>query len=328
MSRWDEFGRFKPAPKKPPPARGIRMNKSGTTWWGQRWIEALESVLRGDAGRLARGRTYARAGRTHDLVISNGKVTAKVTGSRSAPYEITIALGPLDEAAWAKAIDLMAKKAQFSAELLAGRMPQAIDEVFREAGVSLFPTQRSDLRTSCSCPDWGDPCKHIAAAHYVLGEAFDQDPFLLFEVRGRAKEHVLDALRAARDASSAPKGKQGRTRELAREDEAQAVPTVKLGKLNAADYDRTSDALPALHLLFQEPVTQGSLLRQLGAPAAWNSDASPADVLAPLVQAAAEAARRLALAEPSDVAEEPPPPEDPPRGSPARRKRAGKRGGK
>ena len=66
------------------------MKKAGTTWWGQRWIEALEHVLFGDSARLARGRTYARAGRTHDLVVSRGKITAKVTGSRATPYAITI----------------------------------------------------------------------------------------------------------------------------------------------------------------------------------------------------------------------------------------------
>ena len=85
-----------------------------------------------------------------------------------------------------------------NSELLAGQMPQAIDEVFVEAGVSLFPKQRADLKTRCSCPDWGDPCKHVAATHYVLGEAFDRDPFLLFELRGRTKHEVLSALRSAR----------------------------------------------------------------------------------------------------------------------------------
>ena len=198
MSRWSSYGWYKPAPKKPPPERGIRMKKAGTTWWGRRWIEALENVLRGDSGRLARGRTYARAGRTHDLVVKGGTVTAKVTGSRSTPYEISITLTQLGEPAWKKAIAAMASKAQFSAELLAGQMPQAIDDAFVEAGVSLFPKQRADLETSCSCPDWGDPCKHVAATHYVLGEALDRDPFLLFELRGKTKEQVLDALRVAR----------------------------------------------------------------------------------------------------------------------------------
>src|SRR3954451_12994897 len=107
MNSWDR-GWPRAAPKKPPPAHGIRIKKAGTTWWGQRWIEALESVLRGDSGRLARGRTYARAGRTHDLVVKGGKVTTKVTGSRATPYAITIELAELGAPAWEKAIDGMA----------------------------------------------------------------------------------------------------------------------------------------------------------------------------------------------------------------------------
>jgi len=275
------------------------MKKSGSTWWGQRWIEALVGVLRGDSARLARGRTYARAGRTHDLVIKGGKVTAKVTGSRPAPYAITIELTKLDAAAWKKAIDGLAKKAQFSAELLAGQMPQAIDEVFAEAGVSLFPKQRGDLATKCSCPDWGDPCKHVAATHYVLGEALDRDPFLLFELRGRTKEQVLDALRAARGAAVDARAKVAGEPKDATLD----VPTVKLGKLEAAVYDKPRAPLPALHFAFDEPVAHGAVLRQLGVPIAWEGDASPADVLAPLVRAAAEAARRIAMAEAQDADE-------------------------
>ncbi|MBX3160708.1 MAG: SWIM zinc finger family protein [Deltaproteobacteria bacterium] len=302
MSRWSLYGGYRPAPKKPPPERGIRMTKAGTTWWGRRWIEALEGVLRGDARRLARGKTYARAGRTHDLVVKGGTVTASVIGSRPTPYRITIALTQLAEPAWTTAIAAMASKAQFSAELLGGQMPQAIDDAFVEAGVSLFPKQRTDLRTSCTCPDWGDPCKHVAATHYVLGEALDRDPFLLFELRGKTKEQVLDALRAARGgahASAPTKGRKAKRAEAA----APEVPTVKLGKLDAAEYDRPREALPALRFMFHEPVTHGAVLRQLGAPAGWTSDASPADILAPIVRAAAETARRIALGEPPTEAE-------------------------
>lgn len=308
MSRWSRFGWYESTPKKPPPERGIRMKKAGTTWWGQRWIEALENVLRGDSARLARGRTYARAGRTHDLVVKGGEVTARVTGSRATPYKITIELTELSAPAWKKAIDGLAKKAQFSAELLAGQMPQAIDEVFVEAGVSLFPKQRADLKTSCSCPDWGDPCKHVAATHYVLGEALDRDPFLLFELRGRTKDQVLDALRAARGGvGEAPAKKAGKSK-VAPADATSEVPTVKLGKLKACEYDKPREPLPTLHFSFDEPVTHGAVLRQLGAPMTWEGDASPADVLAPLVRAAAETARRIAMAEPSDAGESSPPP--------------------
>lgn len=327
MSRWSRFGWYESSPKKPPPERGIRMKKAGTTWWGQRWIEALENVLRGDSARLARGRTYARAGRTHDLVVKGGKVTAKVTGSRATPYKITIELTELSAPAWKKAIDGLAKKAQFSAELLAGQMPQAIDEVFVEAGVSLFPKQRADLKTSCSCPDWGDPCKHVAATHYVLGEALDRDPFLLFELRGRTKDQVLDALRAARGGVGETAAKKAGKSKASPADATSEVPTVKLGKLNAGDYDKPREPLPTLHFSFDEPVTHGAVLRQLGTPTTWEGDASPADVLAPLVRAAAETARRIAMAEPSDASESlPSPPATSTRGRAGRKGAAKRRG--
>lgn len=312
MSSWDRFRGFESGPKKPAPEHGIKMKKAGTTWWGQRWIGALEEVLRGDAGRLSRGRTYARAGRTHDLVVHGGKVTAKVTGSRAEPYEITIKLAQLDDSAWKEAIAGMAAKAQFSAELLAGEMPQEIDEVFRASGVSLFPKQRADLVTKCSCPDWGDPCKHVAATHYVLGEALDRDPFLLFELRGKTKAQVLSALRIARGGPAAEKASSTkRTSKQPGDEEVVEIPKVTLGKLKAADYDKSPEALPALQFTFDEPLSHGAVLRQLGAPKAWAAEATPADVLAPLVRAAAESARRIAMAGANDApSDEPLSPEE------------------
>ena len=281
------------------------MKKAGTTWWGQRWIEALEHVLRGDAGRLARGRTYARAGRTHDLVVEGGTVTAKVTGSRAAPYRITIDLAQLGEAAWKQAIDGMAAQGA-----VLGRAARGADAEGHRRGLPMpraracSPRSAPSCTTSCSCPDWGDPCKHVAATHYVLGEALDRDPFLLFELRGKAKAHVLEALRAARGATGAPTASKRKAR-AEREPEGHEVPTVKLGKLDAAAYDRPREALPSLRFGFDEPVMHGAVLRQLGAPAAWEGDASPADVLAPLVRAAAQIARRIAMAEPSEPGDRP-----------------------
>jgi uncharacterized Zn finger protein len=295
VNRWDRWTEYSRAPKKPPPEHGIKMKKAGTTWWGQRWIEALQSILRGDAGRLSRGRTYARAGRTHDLVVDGGKVTAKVTGSRPAPYEVTFELRRLEDAVWDAAIAGMAQKAQFSAELLAGRMPEEIDQVFVAAKASLFPLRREDLATDCSCPDTGDPCKHVAATHYVLGEALDRDPFLLFELRGRPKEQVLDALRAARSGASGGAGEAQAPHTAARA--VLDVPGVSLGNVTPADYDAPRAALPALGFSFDEPATHGAFLKQLGSPAAWRGESSPAEALAPLVRAAAEKARRLALAD-------------------------------
>jgi len=296
MSRWDDWGWYRPAPKRPPPARGIKMKRSGSTWWGQRWIEALERMSRGYSNRLGRGRTYARAGRTHDLVVEGGVATAKVTGSRATPYKVRIALAKLSEATWRKAIMTMAGRAQFAAALLAGQMPQDIDAAFQAGGTSVFPAKAADLQTSCSCPDWANPCKHVAATHYVLGEALDRDPFLLFELRGRTKEQVLAALRAARAVAGDMASRAGNKDRRAADDDE--VPRVSLGRVTAADYDKPRESIPMLHFTFDTSPVSGAVLRQLGAPAGWSSETPPAETLAPILRAAAEQARRLAMAEP------------------------------
>lgn len=293
-------------PKRPPPKRGIKVKKAGATWWGKRWIEALERMSGGYSSRLARGKTYARAGRAHDLAIGDGKVTAKVTGSRE-PYEVRIELAALGDAVWSRATAAMAAKAQFAADLLAGRMPDEIDDAFKQAGKSLFPVKASDLRTDCNCPDWANPCKHVTAVHFVLGEAFDRDPFLLFELRGRSRGQVLETLRAARAADAGAGPASERPRRSGKRSGASAagaaaepvaeieVATVSLGRLKAADYDAPPEPLPSLSFGFDAPPVSGALLRQLGAPSGWGGALTPADRFGPMVRAAADAARRLAL---------------------------------
>jgi uncharacterized Zn finger protein len=295
--------------KQPPPEHGLKIKKAGTTWWGKRWLDALEVVLRGDGGRLARGRSYARAGRVHELGVAGGSITAQVTGSRPTPYTVRLELRALDEAIWTRVLAALAEKAQFSAELLAGRMPEAIDEVFRSARASLFPRERAELVTECSCPDSGDPCKHVAATHYVLGEALDRDPFLLFELRGKTKAQVLAALRAARAATTpaarAPRAKRTAAkpapaaRHTAPRQPSPPSPRATPARPSAEAYDRLPSALPSLHFSFEEPATHGAMLKQLGAPAAWHGTQSLADALSPVVSAASEAARRLARSEPA-----------------------------
>ncbi|MBE2295885.1 MAG: SWIM zinc finger family protein [Phycisphaerales bacterium] len=161
-------------------------------WWAKRWIGVLESF---DIGaRLGRGRSYARQGQVLDIEIAPGEVKAKVQGTRASPYRVLIQLKPLPAAAWHKLIKAMKAEARFGAKLLAGEMPNDIEEVFRAEGLSLFPKAHGDLKTECSCPDWSNPCKHIAAVYYLLGEAFDQDPFLMFRLRGMEREVLLAQL--------------------------------------------------------------------------------------------------------------------------------------
>jgi uncharacterized Zn finger protein len=133
-----------------------------------------------------------------DIHVRPGWVRSRVQGSRRTPYKVSIELRPLTDRQWDRVFDALAGQAIFAAQLLNGEMPADVETVFAAVDVPLFPTSRGDLETDCSCPDWANPCKHIAAVYYLLGERFDEDPFLLFELRGRGEEAVAAALRERR----------------------------------------------------------------------------------------------------------------------------------
>jgi len=177
---------------------GIKaQTKSGTfgkSWWAQRWISSLESL--GMDSRLARGRSYARSGQVLSVQIEPGKVSARVQGSRSTPYRVTIGVKTLSEADWRAAAEALAGQAIFAAKLMAGEMPDDIESAFEGVGLSLLPGSAKDLSTDCSCPDWSNPCKHTAAVYYLLGEEFDRDPFLIFRLRGMEREPFIAMLGA------------------------------------------------------------------------------------------------------------------------------------
>ncbi|MFD4758300.1 SWIM zinc finger family protein [Streptomyces sp. NPDC058439] len=176
------------------PARGKRA--FATTWWGQAWVTALEdSTL--DAGRLSRGRTYARQGKVGPADVAPGRVKAAVQGSRPSPYRSSVRLPVLTDAQWDTLLDTVAARAGHLAALLDGEMPAELVDDSRLAGVPLLP-QPTELDPDCSCPDWGFPCKHAAALCYAIAAAIDTDPFVLFALRGRGREEVLAQLRARR----------------------------------------------------------------------------------------------------------------------------------
>ena len=185
------------------PANGIRAKSQrgpfGTSWWAGRWIAALEGLVH--AGRLQRGRTYARNGQVVSMDVSTEGVTAKVQGSSRTPYSVQIRFKGFDDQVWGRVIEAMSEQALFAAKLLNGEMPNEIEAVFAAAGVSLFPDRPGDLITDCTCLDYANPCKHTAAIHYLLGERFDDDPFLVFLLRGRSKEQIVAALRTLRTGS-------------------------------------------------------------------------------------------------------------------------------
>jgi uncharacterized Zn finger protein len=162
-------------------------------WWSQRWLDLLDSYR--FKKRLERARNYARQGNVLSIEFKGAKVLAKVQGSEVEPYKVSLSLEPFSDEQWNYVIDTMSQRAIFAAKLLAGEMPQNIEEVFTSNGLSLFPFTLSDVQSKCSCPDKANPCKHIGAIYYQLGDRFSEDPFVLFQLRGRTKEQIISDLR-------------------------------------------------------------------------------------------------------------------------------------
>ncbi|NDD28988.1 MAG: metal-binding protein [Proteobacteria bacterium] len=246
-----------------------RTQTFGQAWWSRKWIAALEGL--GWDARLGRGRSYARSGQVLDYTVAAGRVTAKVQGSRPKPYKIDIALAPISDREWEKVLDALAARAEYVARLLNGDMPQDIDEAFAEAGAALLPRTSSELQNTCSCPDWGNPCKHIAAVYYVIGEALDSDPFILTTLRGRDRETLLGALRARRG------------------DEPMAVVPEETNEALSLEGFWQGGAVE-LDPDLSPPRVRASVLRRLGVPGAWTTVDEMQAVFANVLAAASEAA--------------------------------------
>ncbi len=250
----------------PIPVDGIKAKSQkgqfAKNWWADKWIAALERLM--DSGRLSRGRSYARRGQVLNIDLTPGHVASRVQGSQRSPYKVSIDLKPLADADWDKAIAAMSEQAIFAAKLLAGEMPPDIEEAFQKAKVPLFPASKNDLVTSCSCPDWANPCKHVAAVYFLLGERFDQDPFLLFELRGRSKQQIIEALRASRAAEAPPVMSPQPTVWQ----EAAAAKAPSLAECLEA-YWEAGEGLDGLEIRVAEPPVALALLKRLGEPSFW-----------------------------------------------------------
>jgi uncharacterized Zn finger protein len=268
MSSWREW-----SPSRPIPVEGGVKTKSkrgaiGEQRWSQRFIAVLDSY--GMSSRLQRGRSYARKGQVIEFALEPGIVVAYVQGSRPDPYLVTIKVRPLTPTQWAAVESRLGAQALFRARLLAGEMPAEIEEVFASCGTPLFPASSRDLTMSCSCPDWGVPCKHLAAVCYVLAEAFDADPFTMLAWRGKGRDDLLAALRgAAGPAAPDRRGQAGRQTEGAQASPASAVLSDVAGaplEESLADFWSPGLSQARLRALPPSPATPPDLLLRLSDP--------------------------------------------------------------
>ena len=162
-------------------------------WWVDRWLALLDSYR--FKKRLERARNYAREGNVLDIAFVTEGLEAQVQGTDPRPYQIDLQLEQFSDEDWHYVVAGLAEQAYFSAELLAGSMPEKIETVFVQNGLSLFPFNLGEVRSRCSCPDKANPCKHIGAVYYQLAGYFQADPFMIFRLRGRSRSHLLAQLR-------------------------------------------------------------------------------------------------------------------------------------
>ncbi|MBI1763137.1 MAG: SWIM zinc finger family protein [Acidobacteria bacterium] len=286
MGYWNDWSNYKPRIKA---KGGIRAQSKrgsfGETWWGKRWVATLESF---DIGaRMGRGRSYARNGSVLAIDIASGEVKAKVQGSYPQPYKISIKLKAMPDSDWRKLAKALSTQAIFAAKLLAGEMPPEIEDVFKAADLALFPAKSGDLHTDCSCPDWSNPCKHIAAVYYLIGEEFDRDPFLLFKLRGMERAAFTKLLGAATPAAAAEEAV------LARPPEP----------LNATTFWQAAPLPPDWLGEARTPPVNAAVLQRLGNFPFWRGSETLAEALTPVYVAAS--ARGLEVFVGSERAVEP-----------------------
>ena len=171
------------------------MSQFTRTWWGDTFLSTLETFT--DTNRLRRGRSYANGQKVKSFEIDCDRVIAKVKGSVNAYYGVykeplyTVELDfePISRAKWTALIAIMATKVSILSRLLVGEIPDNIEECFETLDLHLLP-QKSDFTSQCSCPDWSNPCKHIAGVYYLIAAELDRDPLILFELRGLSREDL------------------------------------------------------------------------------------------------------------------------------------------
>jgi len=159
----------------------ITGTKLTTTWWGKSWNKNLESYS-DYSNRIGRGRSYVRHGAVLDLKMTQGKISALVQGSEAKPYQVTINIQSLPKDIWETLTNDCTGKIDSMQELIEGKFPKALSELFTAKGKGLFPAPK-EISLNCSCPDYANMCKHVAAVLYGIGARLDDDPSLFFALR-------------------------------------------------------------------------------------------------------------------------------------------------
>jgi uncharacterized Zn finger protein len=240
----------------------------GRTWWSQRWLRPLGELDAEFDGRLARGRALARDGGVLQLCVEPGLLLAMVKGSYWERHDVAIQVPTLSDSVWAQVIDVLTKDTLTVATLLADEMPTRIEAAFARADAPLF-VEMDELAAECACADAYHPCRHILATMYAMAARLDQEPLLLFELRGRSSAALLSALR----------------RQWAGEEDIAPETHDSLPGLRADRYFGPVPPLDDFAVNYAEPEEDAAILRRLGRPAFAREGEDVVAALTPVYQA-------------------------------------------
>ena len=203
-------------------------------WWVEQWMELINSYR--FKKRLERAWTYAREGNVTSIRFEGRRVHARVQGTGEEPYKVKLWLDVLNDEDWGYVLEALTQKARWSAQLLAGIMPADIERAFAASGRRLFPFKLQEVRSECNCPDKANPCKHISAIYFLMGDRFSEDPFVLFQLRGRTRSQLIEDLAQQRRAA---------LKAIAKEDESK--------RKNSQDSTTNLDSSPPPHPAVLDP---------------------------------------------------------------------------
>ncbi len=244
----------------------------GRSWWSGRWLRALSNWL--STSMLATGRLYVRRGQVTDLSVQVGTVTARVHEPDGTVCAVRLGMTTFSDDVWDRVIRMVAGSISYSAHLLNGDVPRDVEDLFRSAGVGLFPERRAEVDAECDCPEWSAACNHVAAVLVLLGDQMDEDPFLLLRLRGRAHEQVMASLRAVRamlaQSPDAASGGRGPATGAGSEESLEA---------RLADFWEMGAELDGMQIRVRPPEVDLEVIKLLGVPTFAN-DAELMDRLA------------------------------------------------
>ena len=176
------------------------MARLSKTWWGAEFLQALEGCI--DAGRLARGRSYSTPYRRQEFSIRHGKIEATIRGNINTYfgvydtpyYRVRIEFEKVAASKRTAIFKRLGSNADWVTHLILGEVPPTVEKAFAGSAVKLLPRTGKEIHSSCSCPDYANPCKHVAGVYYHVAALLDRDPLLLFEVRGMDRAKLLQAV--------------------------------------------------------------------------------------------------------------------------------------